>query len=65
MLWGMFKVPDQLCCQRLPFNSFFVKEGWPCPGRPWINTTKLQCNKNQKSSTLNLNPSINNNTNKK
>ena len=49
----------------LPFDSFFVKEGWPCPGHPWINTTTLQCNKNQKPSNLNPNPSRNNNTNKK
>ena len=38
-----------LCYQLLPFDSFFVREGWPCPGHPWINTTTLQCNKSTKS----------------
>ena len=54
-----------LCYQLLPFDSFFVKEGWPCPGHPWINIMTLQNIKNQKSSTVNVNPSINNKTNKK
>ena len=54
-----------LCYHLLPFDCFFVKEGWPCPSQPWIKTTPLQCNKNKKSSNLNLNPSLNNNTNNK
>ena len=55
-VWGPFcaSFNSQTSCELpklFPFDSFLVKEGWPCPGHPSINTTTLQCNKKLKSPT--------------